>query len=79
MALIKCIECGKEISDKAKQWIVDNGYDHNYGARPLKRFLSKNLETLLAKKLIDGSVISGDNLMVDASDDKLVISKNSKV
>ena len=67
------------LSDKAKQWIVDNGYDHNYGARPLKRFLSKNLETLLAKKLIDGSVISGDNLMVDASDDKLVISKNSKV
>ena len=67
------------LSDKAKQWIVDNGYDHNYGARPLKRFLSKNLETLLAKMLIDGSVISGDNLMVDASDDKLVISKNSKV
>ena len=67
------------LSDKAKQWIVDNGYDHNYGARPLKRFLSKNLETLLAKKLIDGSVISGDNLMFDASDDKLVISKNSKV
>ena len=67
------------LSDKAKQWIVDNGYDHNYGARPLKRFLSKNLETLLAKKLIDGSVISGDNLMVDVSDDKLVISKNSKV
>ena len=67
------------LNDKAKQWIVDNGYDHNYGARPLKRFLSKNLETLLAKKLIDGSVISGDNLMVDASDDKLVISKNSKV
>ena len=67
------------LSNKAKQWIVDNGYDHNYGARPLKRFLSKNLETLLAKKLIDGSVISGDDLMVDVSDDKLVISKNSKV
>ena len=67
------------LSDKAKQWIVDNGYDHNYGARPLKRFLSKNLETLLAKKLIDGSVVSGDDLMVDVSDDKLVISKNSKV
>ena len=67
------------LSDKAKQWIVDNGYDHNYGARPLKRFLSKNLETLLAKKLIDGSVISGDDLMVDVSDDKRVISKNSKV
>ncbi len=63
------------LTDKAKEWIVENGYDHNYGARPLKRFLSKNLETLLAKKLIDGSVINGDNLSVDIKDDNLVILK----
>lgn len=63
------------LSDKAKEWIVDNGYDHNYGARPLKRFLSKNLETLLAKKLIDGSIISGDNLTVDINNDNLIIVK----
>ena len=63
------------LSDKAKEWIVENGYDHNYGARPLKRFLSKNLETLLAKKLIDGSIITGDNLTVDIKDDSLVIVK----
>lgn len=61
------------LSEKAKEWIVENGYDHNYGARPLKRFLSKNLETLLAKKLIDGSIITGDNLTVDIKDDSLVI------
>ena len=64
-----------KLTDKAKEWIVDNGYDHNYGARPLKRFLSKNLETLLAKKLIDGSIITGDNLIVDVKDDNLVITK----
>lgn len=64
-----------KLSDRAKDWIVDHGYDHNYGARPLKRFLSKNLETLLAKKLIDGSVISGDNLTVDVKDDDLIIAK----
>lgn len=64
-----------KLSDRAKDWIVDHGYDHNYGARPLKRFLSKNLETLLAKKLIDGSVISGDNLTVDVKDDDLIITK----
>lgn len=64
-----------KLSDRAKDWIVDHGYDHNYGARPLKRFLSKNLETLLAKKLIDGSVISGDNLTVDVKDDNLIIAK----
>jgi len=63
------------LSEKAKEWIVENGYDHNYGARPLKRFLSKNLETLLAKKLIDGSVITGDNLTIDIKDDSLVIVK----
>ncbi len=63
------------LSEKAKEWIVENGYDHNYGARPLKRFLSKNLETLLAKKLIDGSIITGDNLTVDIKDDSLVIVK----
>ena len=64
-----------KLSDCAKDWIVDHGYDHNYGARPLKRFLSKNLETLLAKKLIDGSVISGDDLTVDVKDDNLIITK----
>ena len=63
------------LTDKAKEFIVENGYDHNYGARPLKRYLSKNLETLLAKKLISGSVISGDCLTVDASNDELVIKK----
>jgi ATP-dependent Clp protease ATP-binding subunit ClpB len=64
-----------KLSDRAKDWIVDHGYDHNYGARPLKRFLSKNLETLLAKKLIDGSVTSGDDLTVDVKDDNLIITK----
>ena len=63
------------LTDNAKSWIVDRGYDHNYGARPLRRFLSKNLETLLAKKLIDGSIISGDKLTVDVLNDNLVISK----
>ncbi len=63
------------LTDNAKNWIVDRGYDHNYGARPLKRFLSKNLETLLAKKLIDGSIISGDKLTVDILNDNLVINK----
>ncbi len=63
------------LTEKAKEFIVENGYDHNYGARPLKRYLSKNLETLLAKKLISGDVISGDNLTIDASNDELVIKK----
>ena len=63
------------LTEKAKEFIVENGYDHNYGARPLKRYLSKNLETLLAKKLISGDVISGDNLTIDISNDELVTKK----
>ncbi len=64
-----------KLNDKSRAWIVNNGYDHNFGARPLKRFLSKNLETLLAKKLIDGSVTSGDVLLVDVKNDELIITK----
>ena len=63
------------LTDKAKEFIVKNGYDHNYGARPLKRYLSKNLETLLAKKIISGSVISGDNLIIDSDDNNLIIKR----
>ena len=63
------------LSENAKNWIVDNGYDHNYGARPLKRFLTKNLETLIAKELVDGKIVSGDSLTVDVNNDELVINK----
>ena len=63
------------LTDKAKEFIVENGYNHNYGARPLKRYLSKNLETLLAKELISGKIITGDNLTVDAKNNSLVIVK----
>ena len=63
------------LSDNAKEFIVENGYDHNYGARPLKRYLSKNLETLLAKELISGKIITGDNLTIDVKNNGLVIEK----
>ena len=53
-----------EVTNEAKQFIVDNGYDQNFGARPLKRFIKNNLETLVAKKIISGEVESGDVLTV---------------
>ena len=64
-----------ELSDKAKEFIVENGYDHNYGARPLKRYLSKNLETLLAKELISGKIIMGEDLVVDVQNGFFKIEK----
>lgn len=63
------------LTDKAKNFIVDSGFDHNYGARPLKRFIVKNLETILARGLIDNTIKVGDKLIVDVDKDKLTINK----
>ncbi len=64
-----------ELSKKAKDYLVDKGFDYNYGARPLKRVVSKNLETLLAKSIIEGKIITGDNILVDVKDDNLILNK----
>ena len=53
------------VSDRAIEWIAEKGFDPVYGARPLKRFLQKRLETLLAKKLIAGDFAEGDEIEVD--------------
>ena len=64
------------LTKEAKDFIVKNGYDHNYGARPLKRYLSNSLETLIAKSLIGGTICSGDKLDVVVENDKLTIKRN---
>lgn len=61
------------LSDEAKQYIVDNGYDATYGARPLKRFLQRNVETLAAKKILEGDVEAESTLTVDVRDGQLII------
>ena len=53
------------LSDSAKQFIVDNGYDPVYGARPLKRYLQKNVETLAAKLILSDGVRTGDTILID--------------
>jgi ATP-dependent Clp protease ATP-binding subunit ClpB len=60
-----------ELSDAAKKYVVDNGYDPVYGARPLKRFIQKNVETLSAKLILKGDVREGDTILIDLSDGKL--------
>ena len=62
-----------EVTDSAKQFIADNGYDQNFGARPLKRFIKNNVETLVAKKIISGEVESGDTLTVIVKNGDLII------
>lgn len=61
-----------ELTDAAKAFIVDNGYDPVYGARPLKRYLQKHVETLSAKLILADEVSTGDTILIDVVDEKLV-------
>jgi len=63
-----------EISDKALHFIAQAGYDPVYGARPLKRFLQRELETRVARAIIGGAVVEGGTLSVDLVEGKLSVS-----
>ena len=67
-----------ELTDTAKQFITDNGYDPVYGARPLKRYLQKHVETLAAKLILADGVRAGDTILIDVKDDKLSASAVQK-
>ena len=45
-------QLGVEVTDRAKRFIIENGYDEVYGARPLKRYIQANVETMIAKRII---------------------------
>lgn len=61
-----------ELSAKAKQFITEEGYDPVYGARPLKRYLTKHVETLSARLILTDSVRENDTVLIDVQDGKLV-------
>ena len=63
------------LSDKAVAYIVENGYDANFGARPLKRYLQRKLETVIAKKLLEGAFTTGDEILVDADEKGLTLQR----
>ena len=67
-------ELSLELTDAAKQMVVDNGYDPVYGARPLKRYLQNYVETLTAKKILYGDVHAGDTIVLDAKDGAFTVS-----
>ena len=60
-----------ELTKEAQQFIVDNGYDPVYGARPLKRYIQKHVETLAAKLILSDAVGAGDTILIDVSEDSL--------
>ena len=60
------------ITDKAKELIIERGYDPLYGARPLRRYLQSSVETLLARAILSGDIAAGSTLTVDVENDELV-------
>ena len=62
-----------ELTDQAKQFIIDSAYDPIYGARPLRRFLQHSVETLISRRIIADQVTPGDRLEVDCREDELFV------
>ena len=64
-------EVSIELTDAAKEFVVEGGYEPMYGARPLKRYLQKHVETLAARLLLEGNVGRGDVIVIDVTDEHL--------
>ena len=67
-------ELSIELTPAARDYIIDSGYDPVYGARPLKRFLQKNIETLVARAILSNSLAMGDTVRIDYNGVDLVCS-----
>ena len=63
-----------ELTDEAKDLMIEEAYDPVYGARPLKRYISRNIETILAKKIIGGQIKPGDNARIYVKEGQIEIS-----
>ena len=62
-----------ELTQEAKNYLIDNGYDQVYGARPLKRFVTKKLETLIAQSILEQKISPSSKVLIDCENDNLVI------
>ena len=65
-----------ELTDSAKNYLIDNGYDEIYGARPLKRFVQKKLETLIAKKILTQEILPNSTVTIDCKNNELYLKRN---
>ena len=66
-------ELSLELTDAAKDQVIENGYDPVYGVRPLKRYLQKYVETLAARKILSGDVHAGDTLVLDVQNGEFIV------
>ena len=63
------------ITDNAKEYIINNSYDERYGARPIKRYVSRNIETLIANNIISNNINYGDKITIDVNNNEFIIKK----
>ena len=70
---LKDINLKINLTDKAKEQLIDDGYDINYGARPLKRLVSRTIETMLSKMIIAGEVNPNDTVTIDYKNDNYIV------
>ena len=64
-----------EVTEAAKDYIIEKGYDPNYGARPLKRLIQSEVETLIAREIIKKDIAAGSTLKVDETDGRLIVTE----
>lgn len=62
-----------KLTESAKKYIIDHSYDENYGARPIKRYVTRNLETVLASAIIEDEIKFGSQVTVDVKDDQFIL------
>ena len=67
-----------ELTKEAKDYVIENSYDEKYGARPIKRFITKNVETLIAEELLKETIHEGDILKVDYCD-KFILNNSKEI
>ena len=67
-----------KVAASATDLIINDGYDENYGARPLKRAIQRKIEDMLSEEIISGRIMRGDSITVYADDNKIVYVRNNE-
>ena len=68
-----------QVNDKVRDYLVDNGYDPKFGARPLRRLIQDEIENILSEEFLKDTYHPGDVIEIDLSDNKIIVSDLSKV
>ena len=67
-----------ELTNKAKEYIISSAYNESYGARPIKRYVTKNIESLIANNILNEEISYNQNIIIDIENEQFII-KNKEV